>query len=148
MHETLITLQGYVGGDVRIRSAGDTEVATFRVACTPRRWSRRDQSWVDAPTQWYAVNCWRALAHHVDRSVRRGDPVVVHGRLSPNAWTNSEGVEVVTYEVEAQFVGHDLNRGTTSFTKRVRQAPAQGDAGAPAAPQPGTPGDLSDTAAA
>ena len=45
MNETLITLQGYVGGDVRIRSAGDSEVATFRVGCTPRRWSRKTQTW-------------------------------------------------------------------------------------------------------
>ena len=136
MHETLITLQGNVGGDVRIRSAGDTEVATFRVACTPRRWSRRDQTWVDAPTQWYSVNCWRALAHHVHQSVHKGDPVVVHGRLSPNAWTNSEGVEVVTYEVEAQFVGHDLNRGTTAFTRRARpvQDPEAASVVAAAAP--------------
>ena len=40
MNETLITLQGYVGGDVRIRAAGESQVATIRVACTPRRFSR------------------------------------------------------------------------------------------------------------
>jgi single-strand DNA-binding protein len=124
MHDTLITLQGNVGGDVRIRTAGDSEVATFRVACTPRRWSRRDQAWFDAPTQWYSVSCWRALAHHVEQSLHRGDPVVVHGRLTQNTWTNSDGVDVVTDEVEALFVGHDLNRGTTAFTKRARSGHA------------------------
>ena len=40
MNETLITLQGYVGGDVRIRAAGESEVATFRVGCTPRRFTQ------------------------------------------------------------------------------------------------------------
>ena len=127
MNETLITLQGYVGGDVRLRAAGDTEVATFRVACTPRRWSRKEQAWTDARTQWYTVNCWRTLAHHVDRSVRRGDPVVVHGRLTQSSWVNSEGVEVTAYDVEALFVGHDLNRGTTSFTKASRPQVADFD---------------------
>ncbi len=91
MNETLITLQGYVGGDVRIRAAGESEVATFRVGCTPRRWSRKEQTWSDAATQWYSVSCWRGLAHHVERSLRRGDPVVVHGRLSTSVWVNSDG---------------------------------------------------------
>ena len=124
MNETLITLQGNVGGDVRIRAAGDSEVGTFRVGCTPRRFSRKEQTWLDAQTQWYSVTCWRSLARHVERSLRRGDPVVVHGRLSTSVWTTSDGVEMTTFEVEAVFVGHDLNRGTSSFTKAPRPAPA------------------------
>ena len=122
MNETLITLQGYVGGDVRIRAAGDSQVATFRVGCTPRRFSKKEDGWVDGDTQWYAVNCWRALGEHVERSVRRGDPVVVHGRLSAQTWTNTAGLEVTSYEVDAVFVGHDLNRGTSAFTKTPRAA--------------------------
>jgi single-strand DNA-binding protein len=137
MNETLITLQGYVGGEVRIRAAGDSEVATFRVGCTPRRWSRKEQTWSDAATQWYSVTCWRGLARHVERSVRRGDPVVIHGRLSTNVWVNSEGVEVTAYDVEALFVGHDLNRGTSVFTKTPRPvAAAEPMSAAPEEPAP------------
>jgi single-strand DNA-binding protein len=128
MNETLITLQGYVGGDVRIRAAGESQVATFRVGCTPRRFSKKEDAWIDGDTQWYAVNCWRALGEHVERSVRRGDPVVVHGRLSAQTWTNTAGLEVTSYEVDAVFVGHDLNRGTSEFTKTPRAAaPARPD---------------------
>ena len=147
MHETLITLQGYVGGNVRLRTAGDSQVASFRVGCTPRHWSRRDQAWVDAGTQWYSVSCWRALAHHVDRSVRRGDPVVVHGRLTTNTWTNREGVEVTTYEVEATFVGHDLNRGTTAFSRAARPDAAAAQPEAAAAEPVASVGDASTAAA-
>lgn len=135
MNETLITLQGYVGGDVKLRAAGDSQVATFRVGCTPRRYSRKEDAWVDGTTQWYSVNCWRNLALHVERSLRRGDPVVVHGRLSANTWINTAGVEVTNFEVEAVSVGHDLNRGVSIFTKTPRPvstpaAPAQAEAAA------------------
>jgi single-strand DNA-binding protein len=130
MHETLITLQGYVGGDVKRRLAGDSQVATFRVGCTPRRYSKKEGGWVDTDTQWYSVNCWRTLGEHVERSLRRGDPVVVHGRLSVHTWTNGAGQEVTTFEVDAVHVGHDLNRGTSAFTKAPRPAAAP----APAAP--------------
>ena len=120
MNETLVTLQGWLGTDVTLRQAGDTPVASFRVACTPRRYQKKTDEWVDGDTQWFTVNAWRALAEHCERSLRRGDPVVVHGRLNAQLWTNSAGMEVTSYDVEAVFVGHDLNRGTSTFLRPPR----------------------------
>lgn len=116
-NETTVTLQGWVGGDVSLRQAGEAQVASFRVAATPRRFSRKTGEWVDGATQWYTVNAWRALADNVAASVRRGDPVVVHGRLGVSTWVSSAGVEVTSVEVDATFVGHDLGRGRSVFTK-------------------------------
>ncbi|MSZ76037.1 MAG: single-stranded DNA-binding protein, partial [Actinobacteria bacterium] len=87
MNDTTVTVQGWVGSDVSLRLAGEAPVASFRVATTPRRYSRKSQEWVDGATQWYTVTVWRALAENVARSVRRGDPVVVHGRLDVASWT-------------------------------------------------------------
>ncbi|MGZ4488733.1 MAG: single-stranded DNA-binding protein [Nocardioides sp.] len=117
MNETLITLQGWVGGNVTARDAGGVPVATFRVASTPRRFNRRTDQWGDGETQWHTVNVWRALAQHCERSLRRGDPVFVHGRLNATTWTNAAGVEVSGFEVDAYVVGHDLTRGCTAFSK-------------------------------
>lgn len=128
MHEPLITLQGWVGADVRVRPAGDTTVASFRVACTPRRYQKKTDDWADADTQWYTVNAWRGLGDHCERSLRRGDPVVVHGRLNAQTWTNSSNIEVTSFEVDAITVGHDLTRGTSAFT---RSLPAAADATSP-----------------
>lgn len=117
MNESMVTFQGWLGADVRSRTAGGALVASFRVASTPRRFNRATQEWSDGPTQWYTVNAWRALGDHCLTSLRRGDPVVVHGRLSQSTWVNSEGAEVISLEVDATFVGHDLTRGTTVFTR-------------------------------
>ena len=55
--------------------------------------------------------------------------MVVHGKLSAHVWTNKSGLEVTTFEVEAAFVGHDLNRGTSAFSRRkLAAAPAPADA--------------------
>ena len=120
MNETLVTLQGWLGTDVTLRQAGETPVASFRVACTPRRYQKKTDQWVDGTTQWFSVNAWRALAEHCERSLRRGDPVVVHGRLNAQVWSNSAGLEVTSYDVEAVVVGHDLNRGTSTFLRPPR----------------------------
>ncbi len=142
MNETYVTLCGWLGGDVTMREAGGVPVATFRVASTPRRYQRRTDTWEDGDTQWYRVNAWRALAENCDRSLRRGDPVVVHGKLSANVWTSRAGVEMTTFEVEAAFVGHDLNRGTSAFERRkpAGAAPAVGSSEQATGEAAGTPG--------
>lgn len=126
MNESLITLQGWLGSDVTVRRAGEVPVASFRLACTPRRFNRRTEAWSDGATQWYTVNAWRGLADNCADSLRRGDPVVVHGRLDVRTWVNTENVEVVGFEVDATHVGHDLSRGTSRFTRAARAESTDG----------------------
>ena len=122
MHDTTITVQGYAGTDVDLRSVGDTSVATFRLAATPRRFDKKAGEWVDAATQWYTVKAWRNLGRNVAYSVRRGDAVIVHGRLVANSWSK-DGQDYTSMELEAAMVGHDLNRGITQLQKPQRPVP-------------------------
>lgn len=133
MNETTVTFSGWLGSDVTIRQAGGVPVASFRVATAPRRFSRRCEQWVDGETQWYTVQAWRGLAENAARSLRRGDPVLVHGRLTVHTWTTNAGVETTTLEVDALHLGHDLTRGHSSFTRtppaeRVEAAPPESGA--------------------
>jgi single-strand DNA-binding protein len=116
MNETHVTLQGNLGGDVRFTDTPKGAVAHFRVGATPRWPDRATGAWVDGDTTWYSVTAWRGLARNCAASLHKGDPVVVHGRLSARDWATAQG-SGVDLEVEATFVGHDLNRGTTSFAK-------------------------------
>lgn len=118
MNDSWVTLQGWVGGEVTSREANGTPVATFRLGCTPR--FIRNGVWVDGQTSWYTVTAWRALATNVTESVRKGQPVVVHGRMRADVWEREGLPTSVTHVVDATFVGHDLNRGTSSFERPVR----------------------------
>jgi len=133
MTDSTITVRGWLGADVQLRSAAGVPVASFRLACTPRKFNRRTESWSDGLTQWYSVSAWRALADNCATSLRRGDPVVVHGRLEARTYVNANGVEVLSLEIDAVHVGHDLSRGTTVFTRAAR---AETEAPAPEAPAP------------
>lgn len=132
MNDTMITLQGWLGTDVTLRKAGDVPVASFRLACTPRRFNRRTENWSDGITQWYTVNVWRGLAENAAASLRRGDPVVVTGRMQLHTYINGSDVEVTVFEVEASHLGHDLSRGTSVFT-RAPKAESPSDAAEAAA---------------
>lgn len=124
LNETVVTVQGWLGNNVTLRRAGNGQVASFRLAATPRRFNPQTGEWSDDTTQWFTVNAWRALGEHCAASLRRSDPVVVVGRLRAQSWTNSAGVEMTSYEIDAQSVGHDLNRGSSTFTRAQRAAPA------------------------
>jgi single-strand DNA-binding protein len=121
MAETVLHVVGHVGTDVDHRKVGDsTDLCTFRLATTPRRWDRDQRAYVDGTTTWFTVQCWRQLAVHVRDSIRRGDPVVVVGRLKTEEWTKDEVRNSRMY-LEASAVGHDLTRGTSTFVKAPRR---------------------------
>jgi single-strand DNA-binding protein len=119
MNEAFVTFQGWVGNDVVHRETAQGNVANLRVGTTPRI-RKRNGDWVDGPTSWFSVTCWRSLADHVRDSVRKGEPILVHGRLRTDVWEREDGQSSVTYVVEASHVGHDLSRGTTAFVKAAR----------------------------
>lgn len=126
MNDTLVTLQGNLGGPVKLRAAGDSVVASFRLGCTPRRFQRGSGTWSDDETQWFTINAWRYLADNCAASLRTGDAVIVTGRLSLSTWVNADGVEQQTWEVHATAVGHDLNRGISRFVRPARpEAPPE-----------------------
>lgn len=120
MNDSYLTVRGWVGGDVERKTVGDAPLATLSVGSTPRR--MRDGEWVDGETQWFKVTCWRALALNVAASVRKGDAVVVHGRVRMERWTRADGSPGSGWSLEAVSVGHDLSWGTSQFTKVARGA--------------------------
>ena len=117
MNEAQITLSGWLGATPFYDDKSEVSRCRFRLATTPRRFDKDKNVWVDGDTQWYSVVAWRGLADNCAQSLKKADPVVVHGRLKAETWTNRAGIEVTTFEVEASFVGHDLNRGTSSFVR-------------------------------
>jgi single-strand DNA-binding protein len=125
MSETFVTFHGWVGGDVVHREPNGISVANFRVASTPR--IKRKGEWKDGDTTWYSVSAWRGLADNIRDSVRKGDAVIVHGRLRSESWAREDGQSSTTLVVEASFVGHDLSRGTSTFERATRPERAESD---------------------
>jgi single-strand DNA-binding protein len=118
MSDTFVTLHGWVGNDVTHRDPNGLSVANFRVASTPR--IKRKGEWMDGDTTWYSVSAWRGLADNVRDSVKKGDAVIVHGKLRSENWTREDGQMSSTLIVDASFVGHDLTRGTSVFLRSNR----------------------------
>lgn len=115
-HDT-ITLSGLVATDPKflVTSYG-LPICSFRFASTQRRWDERTRSWVDGNTNWYTVSAFRRLAENVSTSVKKGHRIILSGNLNLRDWELGDRVGLHV-EIEATAIGHDLNWGTTEFTR-------------------------------
>ncbi|MDO4240786.1 single-stranded DNA-binding protein [Micrococcus sp.] len=127
-----ITIRGFVATDPATRhTASGSAVVGFRLATTERRFDRDAGMWVDAHTNWYSVSAFGQLGANTAQSVKKGNPVIVTGRLRVRDWSTDErsGTSV---DVVADAVGLDLGYGSSAFMRNMRPARAedQGPGGA------------------
>jgi len=116
MSET-ITVSGIVATPPELRrSSAGVPIASFRLAAGQRRYDRATNTWVDNGTNWYRVSAFRALAENGIASLRKGDRVLVSGKLRVRDWDNGvkSGTDV---DIEADAIGHDLRWGTSRFAR-------------------------------
>jgi len=116
--EAQVSLIGNVGTKVEFSSGPDWCLARFRIACTPS-W-RKGTEWVNGETLWMTVRTSGQTAMNVRDSVRKGDPLVVVGRLRNHVWQDADGQRHEAEQIEAISLGHDLARGVSTFIRPER----------------------------
>ena len=115
------TLVGHAGRNPEMRTlqSGD-EVALFSLATT-ERFRRRDGTEGES-TEWHAIVAFGAAAEAVRKLVRRGDPVLVEGRIGTRTWTDRKGAEHRTSEIVVSGP-----RGQVNVLAKRRREPDGGD---------------------
>lgn len=126
--EPVITIQGNVGTQPDQQTIGDTTKVSFRLGHT-HSFRRNGGSWESAPTVWLTVECWRTLAQNVAESVRKGQPVIVVGRLRSQQWRTADGEQRSRLVIDAETVGHDLSRGRGMFNRPLPSGASADEAG-------------------
>jgi single-strand DNA-binding protein len=118
-NEAQISVVGYVASEPSYVKVGRNDIPklTMRVAWTTRRRDAASGQWVDANTSFVWVTCWRRLADNLATCLRKGDPVVLRGRLDVRSFVGRDGQRRTSVEVDANTLGHDLNRGVAGFRR-------------------------------
>jgi len=117
-NEAHISLMCYVAGDPAFSKVGKNQVPklVLRVCWTPRRRNAAGE-WVDGNRSFANVICWRQLAENGSICLRRGDSVVVTGRLDVRTFKGRDGQSRTVVDIEASALGPDLTRGVAQFRK-------------------------------
>ena len=103
--ELTIFGEGRLGNDAEIRVTPNAKnVTSFSVAVTPRNLNDSGE-WADKETLWLRCFVWGKNATGAANDLRKGMLITFNGTLEQNSYTNKEGVEVKTLEVNIKGYG-------------------------------------------
>lgn len=96
-----IQLMGRLGKDPELRkTANGISVTSIRVACD--RDYKPDGG--ERETDWFDVVIWRGGAEFVSKFFKKGQMIVVDGRLQSRSWTDNDGNTRYSTEIVADNV--------------------------------------------
>ncbi len=130
-----VFLLGHVGRDPEVsKTRSGKDRATFSLATSYS--IRADDGW-DERTDWHKVVVFDWLAKRVEERLRKGDPVMVRGRMSSHKWTDDNGQARVSWSVVAREVSFLRSRRDGEH-RDLGMGPAPGSVAMP----PQAPGEV------
>lgn len=121
MSAVYITARGVIGTDPRRSVWNGRPLLSFRMVCNERRYDNLTGNWADVHASWLGVSCSGELAHNVDASVRKGDRVLVHGKIRVKEYLGNDGTRRTGVDLHADVVGPDLNYGIATLRPKRRR---------------------------
>ena len=103
-----LTMSGRAATNPSI-SGSNAERVTFRAVSTERRYDESAGDWIDGDEFGVAVVCWKQLGVSVLALLRKGDPVVVTGKMTTRRY-QKDGVTDYFTECKADHVAIDVGR--------------------------------------
>jgi single-strand DNA-binding protein len=124
--ETILTIVGALTADPELRfTPNGAAVANFSVASNARTFDKASGGWKDQDPLFMRCNIWRDAAEHVAESLRKGDRVIVQGRLRQRSFEQN-GQKRTVIELEVDEIGPSLRFATAKVMKAERPGGSQG----------------------
>ena len=126
-----VILVGNLGADpeTKYMPNGDA-VANIRLATT-ESWKDKASGEKKEITEWHRVVFYRKLAEIVGQYLKKGSSVYIEGRIRTRKWTDKEGQERYTTEIEANEM--QMLGGRQSSDSAPNEKPQRNAQGAPKA---------------
>ncbi|NVM98431.1 single-stranded DNA-binding protein [Arthrobacter sp. SDTb3-6] len=119
-----LTIRGFASSPVELHTKDSgLVIGKFRMGSNDRVLDPSTNEWGDGPTNWYRVNTFRTLAGNVAASIKKGDRIIVTGKLKINTYTKLDGTQGMSVEIDADSVGADLKFGSCAYHRNSTQRP-------------------------
>lgn len=122
---SVITMIGNIVRDPETKNGKDYKLTQFRIACNERV-KDSNGSWKDGDTTYIDVVCWSRLAENAV-SLKKGDRVVVTGRLRGRDFVRKDGTSGYAYEIVAQEIGKSIMKNSSPVPVIQKVAVPAGD---------------------
>lgn len=142
-----VQLIGNLGADpeTRVTGSGDS-VCNIRLATTDS-WKDKATGEQKESTEWHRVVFYRRLAEIAGQYLKKGSQVFIQGRIKTRKWTDKDGVEKYTTEIEAtemKMLGGKRDGGNDQSGTSTERADYAAASGSSAQRQPANVNDLED----
>ena len=126
-------------------SSSNSERVTFRAVSTERRYDDAVSDWIDGDEFSTTVVCWGKLGIRVLEMLRKGDPVVVDGRMTTRRFERNGAIEYMQ-ECKADHVAFDIARSNNRVMRNPRHVSEnpESESSTPAADGPAEPVGVTD----
>lgn len=129
-NDTLITVIGNLTADPELRfTQSGIAVASFTIASTPRSFDKQANEWKDGEALFMRSSIWRDAAENVAESLEKGSRVIAQGRLVQRAFTDREGNNRTSIELQVDEIGPSLKYATAKPNKVQRNQQGGGFGG-------------------
>ena len=108
-----ITAVGNLVKDPEIKKFDNGSLTKIRIACTDRT-PDGNGGWKDGDTNYYDVAVWKTLGEYAASTLKKGDKVIVQGKLKYREFKRNDGSNGNAYEIDASDLGVYLTKKTAS----------------------------------
>jgi len=102
-----VTIVGNLTRDAEHKNAAGTSLTKLRVATNER--TNKNGVWSDGDSTYIDVSAWRSLGNSA-ASLKKGDAVIVVGKLKGRAFKYADGRDGYGYEIDATSIGKTLEK--------------------------------------
>ncbi|SLN04674.1 Single-stranded DNA-binding protein [Corynebacterium xerosis] len=117
--DNIVTVVGQLTADPELRhTKKNIPVASFSVAHNDRTFDKETEEWVDGEPTFVRASYWRESGENFAESHEKGDRVILVGKLKQNDFTDKDGNERSTLELNVEEAGPSNKFATTTATRR------------------------------
>ena len=118
-----ITAQGNLvfEPDFQVTQSGISR-CKLRIACNERR-KNQDNTWSDGETSYFDIVLWRGLAEAASAEFKKGQPLLVIGKVRVSKYEDKNGVERTSVEITADEIAAVVKANKAPATKDLTEDP-------------------------
>ncbi|MGP4915628.1 single-stranded DNA-binding protein [Brachybacterium tyrofermentans] len=117
--DNIVTVVGQLTADPELRhTKKNIPVASFSIAHNDRIFDKESEEWVDGEPTFVRASYWRESGENFAESHSKGDRVILVGKLKQNDFTDKDGNERSTLELNVEEAGPSNKFATTTATRR------------------------------
>jgi single-strand DNA-binding protein len=113
-----ITAVGNLVKDPEVKNFDNGSLTKLRIACTDRM-SDGNGGWKDGNTNFYDVAIWKTLGEYAASTLKKGDKVIVQGKLKYREFKRNDGTNGNAYEIDATDLGLYLTKKTANISNNT-----------------------------